>query len=202
LEHEAIVEQLNILMSVKEKIETGVLNDPTLLTDINNTITTLEAERDRYLDQLSKKLSLRAQEKWYEEGERSNKYFLNIIKKRGEQKLITKLSNQNNIFESQKEIMEHVTNFYSELYDSKETNDNYNEDLPQLSREDNETLDRKITIDELKSVLDGSHTKSTNPYGHWLDNFCWTHGSIQFQLVYCHLIRECQLSRCYQKRKR
>jgi len=167
-EHEAIVEQLNILMITKQKLESGELTNPDLLTEVNNTINTLEAERNKYLEQLSKKLSVRAQVKWYEEGERSNKYFLNIIKKRGEQKLITKLSTQSGTFETQDEIMNHVTQFYQELYDCKETNDNYDEllsDLPRLNEQDRNALARQITMDELKSVLDGCKDSAPGPDG-------------------------------------
>ncbi len=168
LDQEAIAEQLNKLINTKELLERGELVNPELLVSVNEAINSLEAENKRHLDQLGKKLCVRAQAKWYEEGERSNKYFLNIIKKRGEQKLITNLKTQNESFETQEEIMEHVTNFYKNLYDEKSTNDNYDEllsDLPRLNAQEKALLDRPITLDELKTVLDGCKESAPGPDG-------------------------------------
>jgi len=121
-----------------------------------------------FLDNHSKRLSLRAQAKWYEEGERSNKYFLNIIKKRSQQKLITNLDKQGTPLTKQQEIMTHVTDFYSALYDKKDTDDDYDEllsDLPTLNQEDRNMLDAEITLDELRRVLNGCGESAPGPDG-------------------------------------
>ena len=164
----AVSEQLNTLMKVKEKLEGGELNNPTLLTDVNSTIRSLEAENKRFLDEHSKKLSIRAQVKWYEEGERSNKYFLNLIKKRSEQKLITKLATDDGVLETQTEIMNHVTEFYSNLYDNRETSDNFDDllsDLPTLNDEDRRLMDLPITLDELRQVVNECGDSAPGPDG-------------------------------------
>jgi len=169
LEEETIAEQLNTLFSVKEKLEQGIIVHPTLLADVNHTIKSLEAERNRFLDERAKKLAIRAQTKWYEEGERSNKYFFNIIKKRSEQKLITKLTTTDNEeLVTQEKIMSHVTDFYAKLYDNKETETNYNDllsDLPSLKDEDNRILDGEITLEELRSVLNDCNDTAPGPDG-------------------------------------
>jgi exonuclease III len=168
IEQDAISEQINTLMATKEKLELGEINSPELKNSIDQALAVLEGERNDFLDRLSKRLSLRAQVKWYEEGERSNKYFLNIIKKRTEQQMITKLTSQNRAFETQKDIMEHVTNFYEKLYSYKETNDNcdnFLSDLPKLNVEDNRMLDQEITLEELKKVVDGCGDSAPGPDG-------------------------------------
>jgi len=168
LEQEAISEQLNILIATKEKLENGDLVNPDLSEEIEHTITLLEAERNRYLNQVSERLSMKAKVKWYEEGERSNKYFLNLIKRRSEQQLITKLIDQNIVHDSQDDIMEHATDFYKKLYDHKETADNFDElfvDLPQLTEQEKEYLDRQITLDELWEVLRGCEESAPGPDG-------------------------------------
>jgi hypothetical protein len=157
-EHEAIIEQINTLMAMKEKLERGEIDNARLLADINITLTKLDSKHMVFLDQLAKKLCAKAQVKWYEEGERSNKYFMNIIKKCSEQKLITKLKKGNDALTTQPEIMEHVTEFYCNLNDIKETNDNYDNllsDLPTLSNYERMLLDGEITLDELRKVLEG-----------------------------------------------
>ena len=45
-------------MKVKEKLESGELNNPILLTDVNSTIRSLEAENKRFLDEHSKSSAL------------------------------------------------------------------------------------------------------------------------------------------------
>ena len=169
LDQIAITEQMNKLKVVKEKLEQKEITNPILLIEINNTITTLEAEHNKYLEEQAKKLALKAQTKWYEDGERSNKYFLNIIKKRGEQKLITKLvTPTDNQLLTQTEIMNHVTSFYSKLYDRKETSDNCDEllsDLPTLDDGDREELDQPITLDELQRVINGCGDTAPGPDG-------------------------------------
>ncbi len=168
IEQEVLSEQINKLKATKEKLEIGEIVNQELKVNIENELVLLEAEHGRYLDQLSKKLSLRAQAKWYEEGERSNKYFLNIINRRTEQKLITKLVDQGRTYESQDEIMEHVTDFYRDLYDCKNTSDDYENflsDLPKLNEEDKKFLDDPIELEELKKVLDGCGESAPGPDG-------------------------------------
>jgi exonuclease III len=168
IEQDALKEQINYLMLTKEKIEQGIINKPNLLNNVDASLAILNVEHDRYLDQVAKRLSIRAQAKWYEEGEKSNKYFLNIIKKRSEQKSITKLRSNTDIYVTQDSIMNHVTEFYSSLYDHRETNDNYDylfADLPKLQSKDNETLDQPITTEELKQVVDGCNESAPGPDG-------------------------------------
>jgi len=167
-EKQALDEQLNLLKTTKERLESGILLCPGLLTDVDRSIAELEAEHKIYLDKVAKKLCLRAQVKWYEDGERSNKYFLNIIKRRSEQKLITRLTVGQDVVESQEEIMHHVTNFYKNLYDDKETNDNYNvllSDLPKLNEVERRSIDADITLEELKQVLDECNESAPGPDG-------------------------------------
>jgi len=167
-EQESISEQLNILLHTKEQLESGNMHNPPLLLEVNSTIELLEAERNKYLDKVAKNLSIRAQVKWYEEGERSNKYFLSLINKRMEQKLITKLRSGETTYESQDEIMEHVTDFYKQLYDHKETDENFDSllsDLPTLNNEDRSYLDREITLEELKLVIDSCDETAPGPDG-------------------------------------
>ena len=164
----AIVDQINMLFSVKEKIVTGEINNVQLLSDINQTISTLEAEHKLYLDEISKKLSIRAQTKWFDEGERSNKYFLNIIKKRTNQTSITKLVATNNTLTSQPDIMTHITSFYTDLYDEKHTDTNYDDllsDLPTLNDTDRSNMDREITLDELQRTLNECGDTAPGPDG-------------------------------------
>ena len=156
LDLQAITEQINTLNTVKEKLVTGEITNPNLLANINQSLKSLEEEHKTHLNELSKKLSIRAKSKWFEDGERSNKYFLNIIKKRTQQSLITKLVTSDGTLNDQESIIEHVTQFYTDLYNEKETETNYDDllsDCPTLNDSDRATLDREITLEELEKVI-------------------------------------------------
>ncbi len=168
LELQSVTEQINYLNSIKEKIVTGEIRDPQLLDDVVSAIRVLEEEHKVFLNNLSKKLSIRAKTKWFDEGERSNKYFLNIIKKRSQQTLITKLVTNNSIHENQESIMKHITEFYKTLYDEKETETNFDDllsECPALDDDDREGLDREITLEELERVLKETGDSAPGPDG-------------------------------------
>jgi hypothetical protein len=61
-------------------------------------------------------LAFKSQVKWYEEGEKSFKYFLWLMKMRSSQKSISKISNNGIDFLGQSNVMKCIRNFYSLLY--------------------------------------------------------------------------------------
>ena len=167
-EQNALKDQLNTLKLAKEKLLLNNSTNSNLLTQIDNTFLTLELDLKKYLDEKAKYLILRSGAKWYEEGERSNAYFLNIINKRNEQTQITKLESTNGVVTSQAAIMDHIVNFYSDLYSSKDTNENYDallSDLPKLSEEERTNLDSKITLKELEVTLRSCSETAPGPDG-------------------------------------
>jgi hypothetical protein len=54
--------------------------DPLLQEEIGEVIESRTNERNALLDKKGKYLAWRAKMKWYNEGEKSNKYFLNLLK--------------------------------------------------------------------------------------------------------------------------
>jgi len=163
----ALENQLNILKSTKEHI---LLNGSYAQSQshIDDAIAEMEEVLKIHLEKQAKLLILKSGAKWYEEGEKSNSYFLNLIKKRAKETYISKMEGENGQLTSQKEISEHIVNFYASLYEEKETNDNYDEllsDLPQLSPEDRNQLDVPITLEELKATLDQCNESAPGPDG-------------------------------------
>ncbi len=59
---------------------------------------------------------MKAKARWYNEGEKSNKYFFNLLKRRSESSEVTKLNINGTIMKKEKEIRNRVTEFYTELY--------------------------------------------------------------------------------------
>ena len=170
-EQDAISKQLNLLKTTKERFlsePNTVFSNRLSINDINRDISELESELKSHLDARAKFLMLRSGAKWYEEGEKSNAYFLNLINSRCEQTFIGKLDTGVEVLESQGDIMNHVTSFYQTLYEEKETDDNYDDllsDLPELNEEDRKELDKRITLEELEKTLKGCMDTTPGPDG-------------------------------------
>ena len=98
----------------------------------------------------------RAKAQWYEEGEKSSKYFLNLEKRNAENSLITRLVDKNEtIIEKQEDIKNNICIFYKELYNNNTTDDTITTDkvlnsctVPVLSTDQQTGLEGKITLEE------------------------------------------------------
>ncbi len=87
---------------------------------------------------------------------------------RSEQTLITKMNKDGVIINTQEDIMNHVTEFYSSLYDEKSTLENYDDlfsELPTLDETDRADLDKEITLEELRSTLEQCKDTAPGPDG-------------------------------------
>ena len=103
--------------------------------------------------------AIRSKIQWFEEGERSTKYFLNLERSRQKKKVIRQLVTvEGNVIDNQKLIINEQLRFYTNLYDRKPTNEHaINELLSHLSKslslDDTELCDEDLTINELKDAL-------------------------------------------------
>ena len=61
---------------------------------------------------------MKAKPRWYNEGERSNKYFLNLLKRNNESSEMSKLNNSSRVTTNKAEIRKGVTEFYTKLYNN------------------------------------------------------------------------------------
>jgi len=133
------------------------------LNEINNMI---EEVRNRH----SEDIAFKAGAKWYEEGEKSSKYFLGLLKKRTSQKLISNLVDEGEELSTKESIMECIRKFYTKLYDRKEvsgseTDEGFFENCPKLNSINKTNVERDITLDELKETLKGCKESSPGPDG-------------------------------------
>ena len=90
----------------------------------------VKTEMDRVKSKLKKIIAnktqgsmLRSKARWYEFGEKNNKYFYNLEKRNHKKKHITTLTSENDtIISDPKLILEEEANFYKNIYKSKQTN--------------------------------------------------------------------------------
>ena len=103
---------------------------------------------------------IRCEARWHELGERPTKMFLNMEKSNFNKKTILRLKNKKGqILQQEDEIFDEINNFYAKLYRKPKDPlteeftqtyfDNIREQVPKISANDHDELEKVITIEEL-----------------------------------------------------
>ena len=125
-------------------------------------------ELDVILDNISEGIKIRSKCQWYEEGEKSNKFFLNLEKKRGAQGMISKILIDNAEITDSQKIEEELKSFYENLFTCNNSNTQdqnlvflENISLPKLSENEINLCEKNLTELELfESLTDMPENKS------------------------------------------
>jgi exonuclease III len=129
------------------------------IDSIKEAITIAEENISDLRNKEAQRLIFRSRAKWAEEGEKSTKYFLNLLKDRQKKMLIRKITSNGMTYFKQDEISKAIHKFYQNLYKKNENvqkttlNHKFLEDLPKLDENDKLLLSQPITLDELKETL-------------------------------------------------
>ena len=75
------------------------------------------------LQRQGESLSMKDNTQWYNEGERSNKYFQNLLKRNNKSNEMSKLNIDGRVTTNEAEIRQGVTEFYTELYNKGNNNE-------------------------------------------------------------------------------
>jgi len=122
----------------------------------------LKKEFEELYDEKAKGAILRSRTKWIAQGERNTKYFYGLEKRNSTHQSIVQLQTEDNdLIESTKDILDEIHKFFSKLYSSSyKTNvdlmEEYGcffENLPQISEADSDELGKEITIDECEVAM-------------------------------------------------
>jgi hypothetical protein len=87
----------------------------------NAQLDSLFTRRNLILDAKCKKLAEKAKTKWFYEGEKASKYFLNLLNKRRGQQEIDRLVIDGGEITDKNEINDEINSFYKELYEKGDT---------------------------------------------------------------------------------
>jgi hypothetical protein len=94
-----------------------------------NEIEILFARRNSILEAKCETMAAKAKTRWFHEGEKSSKYFLNIIRKRGAVTDINELVVNGNVITNDTEIKAEVSAFYKKLYEQGGNANNIDQDF-------------------------------------------------------------------------
>ena len=172
--NEELIMLNNKLDKLLNKLDTNVTrhNDPSnLFRQIDSLREAIDISEDLIKDVKdieSKKMIFRSRTKWAEEGEKSSKYFLNIIKANQKKTIISNIKVSNKTFHKQEDIKAKIKDFYKNLYDKSkitQLNHNFFTNLPQLTQTDQDILAKDLNINELHEALMSCKESAPGPDG-------------------------------------
>ena len=156
----------NILQEELQKLDNKICNNDAFDTETLEKYEAAKAKLKKIHDTRGKEAMFRSKAKWFEQGEKPTKYFFNLEKNNYEKKLIREIKLENDeIISNSAQVNKEIEDFYSKMYTSKITNNNTSEhnhnihtfidglDIPQLNTEEQERLEKDLTLEELKDAL-------------------------------------------------
>ena len=122
----------------------------------------LKMEYDSIYEQIAKGAIIRSKATWYEKGEKSNKYFLNLETHKKAKSSVPKVFNSKGVLITDpKRILQEIQNFYSDLckHDPLRPSGEMlnfllnNSEIPKLTNNEARNCDGKLTVDECYKSL-------------------------------------------------
>jgi exonuclease III len=139
------------------------------LETIETTLTNLKDTISKHRQKLSETVNFVTKAKWFEYGEKSNKFFLNLTKVKQRQTLISKIINNDKLYEGQEKVTEGITAFYKDLYKKEENvpkdDSSFYENCPKMTNEQTKFLDEELSLEDLRGALNTCKDSSPGPDG-------------------------------------
>jgi len=162
-------EEIDHLMNVLQETDEESEDDTRIKLKLQNLFTI----RNGILDEQGEELALKAKSKWYHEGERSNKYFLNILKRKARNCEISELTINNQVITNPETINHSIVDFYSKLYNQSLTDPICDELFSNVDPIDNidavkviEPLNPDELLETLKAAKDSCPGPDGIPYSY------------------------------------
>jgi len=127
-------------------------------------------------------------QKWAEEGERSTKYFLNLLKSHNQRAQIKTLRIGNDVITNKQRIAKEIMNFYSNLYELNppicgETLNHLLAILPSPQVDKISSLNNDLTSKELLQTLRGTADSAPGPDGITYSYLKFTWGTVKTSIL-------------------
>ena len=155
-EEEGVNEELNIAVTSLENSPSD--KDEAELIDY---IEELRERKAQLVEEKGKRLADKLGTKWYNEGEKSTRYFLNLLKRPAPDRFKTIVDNNGVEISSQEAISAEIVSFYKNLYEEYDRtnlvdisiNDNFFDLIDPVPAEDAAAVTTPITIQDLERTL-------------------------------------------------
>ena len=127
-----------------------------------NKLEILRTEYDLQYEYIAQGAIIRSRARWYEQGQKSNKYFLNLESSRGKKSTIRKIIREDkSLTTNLKVIMDELKSFYSNLYQANSSRGNEsladsffkNVSIPKLSEVQKGKCEENLTVSECFNTL-------------------------------------------------
>ena len=162
----------NLKFQLHSLIETAENSkDVSMLNRLQEKINLVRAKITLHNNELGERLAEKLKTKWYNEGERSNKYFLGILKRRSNEGQLNELTIEGTNTKDKATIEKQVLDFYTNLYNqnkdptSQEDLDAITTHLPELNQLHKDHALRQITVKDLEQTLKESKDSAPGPDG-------------------------------------
>ena len=146
------------------------------LSTINNARITKSNELAELRKRYDKQLQFRSKVKWFEYGERSNSFFLNLNKWWTKKKAILEIVCNGIRYTGNTDVIVGIREFYRDLYESKSSQnqgddddegkeDDFYKECKKLDPESKDKLEESISKDELRRALNSCKESAPGPDG-------------------------------------
>jgi len=143
-------------------------NDIQLKNILVRELETLKVQKDTILSEQGEKLANMARTKWYNEGEKSNKYFLNMLKRQQSRSDMNCLIINGVECTNSDIIKEHVKDFYQHLYNHgryTQIEPSFFDNMFTIDADLNDSIKADITLNELWQTLKTLRATTPGPDG-------------------------------------
>jgi exonuclease III len=124
---------------------------------IDDAIAALKSDLNMLRNKLSNTAAFVSKAKWFEYGEKSNKFFLNLAKSKINQKTISKIKCNGKTYHGQDEVSKGIQEFYGDLYSNQELNKEidktFYDNSPKLKNEDMNFLETDLSLVDLQKAI-------------------------------------------------
>ena len=131
----------------------------------------LRTQKTILIEKKGKRLAERLGTKWYNEGEKSTKYFLGLLKRPTQDNFVTITNETGTSLTEEKDVENEIVNFYKRLYENYDNSnlrvgdDTFFDEIIGLSDEDARSTTEVLNLEELGKTLDSCSDSTPGPDG-------------------------------------
>ena len=166
LEEELLNEDLNEAIRILEKPDLS----ENRTNDLIRLIEDLRIRKSALIEEKGKRLAERLGSKWYNEGEKSTKYFMRILNRPTPDDFKTILKDDGSEVTDPNLLKDEIVNFYKDLYEKGDMIEEIDENdffanISPISDDVEQGICKPITVDELRKTLQACKDSSPGPDG-------------------------------------